>query len=515
MASTLPPPVPYPLISGNVIGTGDSIMEWNDQDSVGIYADNWFNYANWYSGGRLNHVGNFGIGGQTSTQILARLAANIATAQSRVNNGRIGACFIQMGSNDASVLTPAQMAVTFKANYIAAIQMLLANGIMPILVTIPPRGVEAIGTTPTISSILTGTTGGSIAGGTTVGYRIVAANGGFGGSGTGYTLPGAEVTLAIPSGTNTNWAMPVWGAVPGALGYRIYGRTPGSELLIAQQLNNGRTMAGCYYQDLGTITPSGALPSSDTTQINAPAGAEPSTTIANSIICRLARQFGLPLIDFYTLLCDPATGLYTSKFSRDGTHPTNTKFNAMGQYAWAQIAQYFAPSAQYLCRDLNDPNILGGNPLFYSTSSGVPTGWSYGGSGSNITRSVTTDPAVSGQVYKLVTTDYVAYYDKGPVIGGFDIGDTIAITGMFKASGPTANGGTCSIGLLCNGASPTSYIGFTQVSDDTNGWYEFSYEAQVPAGTTSLQWSSVMAQGPATWEFGNLTVRNLTQMGIF
>jgi hypothetical protein len=309
--------------------------------------------------------------------------------------------------------------------------------------------------------------------------------------------------------------MPIWTAVPGALGYRIYGRTAGSELLIAQQLNSGRTMAGCYYQDLGTITPSGALPSSDTTQISPPAGAEPSTTIANSIICRLARQYGLPLIDFYTLLCDPATGLYKSQNSRDGTHPTNALFNTMGQYAWSCVQSYFAPSMIYMCRDLNDPNILGGNPLFYSTSSGIPSGWSFGGSGSNITRSLVTDPAVSGQVYKLVTTDYVSYFDKGPVIGGFNAGDTIAITGMVKATGLRASGGTASLGLVCNGVAGPTYIGFSSFSDDTNGWYEFSYEAQVPAGTTSLQWSSVMAQGPSTWEFGNLTVRNLTQMGIF
>ena len=81
-------------------------------------------------------------------------------------------------------------------------------------------------------------------------YRVTALNA------LGETTPSTETSLAItgPAGVNVNWA-----GVPGATGYRVYGRSTGAELLIAEV---GKVET---YLDNGSITPSGAMPGSNTT----------------------------------------------------------------------------------------------------------------------------------------------------------------------------------------------------------------------------------------------------------
>lgn len=81
-------------------------------------------------------------------------------------------------------------------------------------------------------------------------YRVTALNS------FGETTPSAETSLAItgPAGVNVNWD-----GVPGATGYKVYGRSTGAELLIAQV---GQVTT---YLDNGSITPSGAMPGSNTT----------------------------------------------------------------------------------------------------------------------------------------------------------------------------------------------------------------------------------------------------------
>ena len=94
--------------------------------------------------------------------------------------------------------------------------------------------------------------GGGLAAGTYT-YRVTAL------SGSGETLPSAEesITLAATGGVQVNWAY-----VAGSTGYRVYGRTAGAELLIATVPE-----ANLYYVDTGAVTPSGGLPTADTSAL--------------------------------------------------------------------------------------------------------------------------------------------------------------------------------------------------------------------------------------------------------
>jgi len=93
-------------------------------------------------------------------------------------------------------------------------------------------------------------------GSTTYGYRVSAING------NGETL--ASTTVSTSSGNSTlsssDYNHISWSAVVGATGYKIYGRTAGSEQLIGTV--NSPTL---YYNDASMTAPSGALPTENTT----------------------------------------------------------------------------------------------------------------------------------------------------------------------------------------------------------------------------------------------------------
>jgi len=107
--------------------------------------------------------------------------------------------------------------------------------------------------TPSISSFSTASTGGSLLGNTTYYYRISALND------LGETLASTEMSTLTATGTSTNTITINWNGVTDAASYNVYGRTTGGELKIANVIGS------TSYTDTGSITPSGALPSSNTT----------------------------------------------------------------------------------------------------------------------------------------------------------------------------------------------------------------------------------------------------------
>jgi hypothetical protein len=100
-----------------------------------------------------------------------------------------------------------------------------------------------------VPSSVTVTPTGSTSNGVTYGYRIAALNA------VGTTLASATATTSVGYTTLTagHYNLVSWSAVPGATSYKVYGRTSGSELLMA-------TVTTTNYQDTGAATPSGALP---------------------------------------------------------------------------------------------------------------------------------------------------------------------------------------------------------------------------------------------------------------
>ena len=105
--------------------------------------------------------------------------------------------------------------------------------------------------TPVISSITSGSGTLSTA---TYYYRVSAINV------NGETLASTEASHALtgPGGNQVNWS-----AIVGATGYKVYGRTTGTEQLLA-------TVAGSTltFLDDGSLSPSGTLPVANTTNVD-------------------------------------------------------------------------------------------------------------------------------------------------------------------------------------------------------------------------------------------------------
>jgi hypothetical protein len=111
----------------------------------------------------------------------------------------------------------------------------------------------------------------------------------------GEALASSEVTIAVPGGETASSNTITWTAVPGALGYYIYGRVTGSIGRIASV--GGATTS---YTDLGVITPDGAFdPITDPGDLPTPSPiftlnvydtAQSSTKPVESFLCSVTEQ---------------------------------------------------------------------------------------------------------------------------------------------------------------------------------------------------------------------------------
>ena len=106
--------------------------------------------------------------------------------------------------------------------------------------------------TPSGLALTTATTGGTLAASTAYEYQVTAVNQ------VGETLACTAVSLTTGSTTSTNTITATWQPVTGATSYNIYGRVSGSIAKIAN-------VTSPTYTDTGSVAPSGALPTSDTT----------------------------------------------------------------------------------------------------------------------------------------------------------------------------------------------------------------------------------------------------------
>lgn len=105
-------------------------------------------------------------------------------------------------------------------------------------------------TPPVISGVTAATSGGTVGTGAHS-YRVTAI------TAEGESLPSAESSVTNTGTTNVNTV--AWTAIPAASGgYNVYGRTTSGELKIAHVAFGTNS-----YADDGSITPAGALPTTD------------------------------------------------------------------------------------------------------------------------------------------------------------------------------------------------------------------------------------------------------------
>ena len=443
--------------------------------------------------GSVTHCGNFAVGGTTSAQALATQLPQVLALVPTITH-----CFVATGTNDTDPIAQTQ------PNVLAICAALVAANIIPIIRNMPPSGTAAIGA-PTVTATPS-TTGGTLAA-ATYGYRVSSVNG------AGETLAATEVTATTTGSTGS--VSLTWPIVLGATGYRIYGRTQGAELLLHFNNNSGgQSRPVCMYLDDGSATPSGALPGSNTTAVALTSPVRTKITTGNAVLNRIAQAGGYPFYDAYTFFVDASTGMYRTGATRDGTHPTDKEFKLLGADMAVKLVNIFAPYVPYLAGDNSDPTCLFTNPLMLTNNGSYPAGWSpYNGAACE---SIVAGTGGKGSAYQINRLDYTGRYGSSPVVTtGFSIGDRLRFSGKITVTGADTNGGQPALDLKFVGVSPTQYLISMPLNSDTpGGTCTFVFESVVPTGTTSLTIDTAIGYGPVTLKIEDLTVQNLTVLGI-
>lgn len=489
-------PQTYRDTAQDLVVIGDSITAWNWSDyAENVHSDSWATHLTLGLGGKLRLLRNVGIGGNTTAQMLARFDSDVMAYLP--NGGWVG---IAGGTNDPDGVTDTY------PNVEAMINRALLGKCKVFLCSNITNGNPAL-VAPTVTATAA-ITGGTLATGT-YSYRVAALNY------NGTTLASTAATGLVASGA-TGSVVLSWPHVQGAISYKIYGRTGGSELLIA---TNTLTTAGCRYVDTGSVTPSGALPGANTTASARNGTAHTKHGRVRNSLMKLARKYGLPLIDFHAMNADPATGLggiFLPGAAVDATHPTNKQQRLMGTAAASALSPYLAPIGFIWPLDNGTPASLTANALLQNNDGTKPTGWTVAFG----TPTMTTLAGISGAAIQVSSADNTTQYLYSPEYTAFTAGDKLAFYGKLNFSGADAAYGRAAISAKFQQVVVPRFIGKIDLNADTNGVVPFYFEAIVPATganliiEVALSLAGTTPGGTVTLTVGQLDIINLTTLGL-
>lgn len=246
----------------------------------------------------------------------------------------------------------------------------------------------------------------------------------------------------------------------------------------------------------------------------------------NSWITDFAARNGLPLFPVHTALVDPVTGYYKSGYSGDGIHFAGASARVVADYAAARgMHELFLPNPAYTAKSAADGTNLLVNGVFIGddNADGHANSWT-GTSATNVTRSLvapTADDDLAGNWQQLVrapggaTQGYLTQVIAAS--SAWAVGDRLALSGRVQSSGFEGSSSTFSVQVGFTGATGSHnleaiYAWKVDLADGT-----FYAEGVIPAGTTAMLFSALSAApaaGSTTLRLGELTLRNLTQLGL-
>jgi len=256
------------------------------------------------------------------------------------------------------------------------------------------------------------------------------------------------------------------------------------------------------------------------------------TIIGNTWLRTYCQDEGIPLIDFYTLLVDPATGGYLAAYALDGTHPNNPGYVAMGSFLNAALLSWLPPVDPLLPMENADPNNLLTNGLNLTTTGAgttlMPTGWSVQTSvhPAGVTGSlVTGDATIKGNWWRVVADgSAAATNNEYQVVAGIVPGHTYAHVGRFKATGlsnvdSTAAGSRFLLGHAYNSSLLVAGYDFRVASthsyDVTEGTFYQESLAPFDAATCLVRRQLLQTTvGAGTLQVAQTGFYDLTAMGL-
>lgn len=248
------------------------------------------------------------------------------------------------------------------------------------------------------------------------------------------------------------------------------------------------------------------------------AGASPTSRRADAIkmnlwLRRYAAGEGIILLDFYSLLVDPATGgVRAGLVAGDSLHLSSAGYAAIGQYVADTLGTLLPPSNPVLTGDNGDPHNLLTNGLFLTDTdaNGVPDGW-------------TNQPGVTGQTVSLVA-------GSGDVLGNWLTVDVAASSGvtqiyrsvstgvvpgnryLFAARVKSSGGAALYARIRWTATTNRDDILANNLSQPIDGGI-IRGELVAPAGATAAQIMFQTPAGTGQVAFAQATVYDLTALG--
>ena len=232
----------------------------------------------------------------------------------------------------------------------------------------------------------------------------------------------------------------------------------------------------------------------------------------NAWLRRFASQQGIPLLDFYSLSVDPATGnlLQSAMGNTAGTHPGNTGNALLGKYVADTLGPLVGASPVQIASDGTDALNLVADGLNYGAqTNGLAAPWGvYGSLPSGATPSVVTDPLVPGRMQQIAlagTSAGATLYKRITPVPGH----RIVISGTV-----TKTAGAAGFQAYVNTSNQTDT--YNQLLDVTEAVTRgrFSTELVVPANTNSIDLKMFVQPGTTTLAVGQLTAYDLTAQSL-
>jgi len=255
--------------------------------------------------------------------------------------------------------------------------------------------------------------------------------------------------------------------------------------------------------------------------------ATPLPTLNNAGIAALLIQYalrvrkyasdnGLLLLDFTAWTTDPANGGLIAAVGTggDGVHPSAAGQKWLGQKVSDTLVSFLPPTATPLQISPLDTVNLAPNGLFTGTpvSGLAPNVFTFGSLQTGVTPSVVTDALVPGSMQRITHAGSTVAQQHAQRIqqagGKWAVGDVLEFSGDVTVAGIAA-----SVQVDFN-AAPFNQMPIYLTQNVTRGYYRA--RIPVPAAITVSYIDVILNTGPGTGtaDFGQLTVRNLTALGL-
>lgn len=494
-------PIASSLLNGSrYIAQGDSNTDQFDVNTAPQFRSSWCSLASMLSSGALRLVKNSGIGGYTSTQLKNLFDADVLAFNPTLVS-------LMPGRNDGQGAGyPSEM-----IEYVTEVHAKCkANGVGLFLLNTVPQGQAALAAPTGVTAQLASSIAGVLAP-RTYRFKVTAGNGPVQATPTGETLPSAAVSVVV---ANTTSAVRVyWDHVKGANFYGIYCETSdGSGVYgllgyVPASASPGYSVGHRWIQSSAVGALGAEPPSANTTALAN--SQQANRARINAWLSQYAAKHNIPLVDIYSKLVDPATGMFQTGLTYDGTHLNGEASKIVADAVWATIGPLLRPHAPALMTSAADPLNLDTNGTFATGTANLPTGWvatntpTYEAGQTTHTRATRTGfvgnaLAVSAAVPVVVT-------DVGPNLTGVSAGSKLRVAGVVETSLATG-GGTFALALKDQAGNTLTEWKVVAADMPPRA---FTAEAVVPAGATSLHWEAVLGgKGPVY--FGQLSILNLT-----